>query len=109
MKLYHSINIRNKQEHVFLEFILNKFPYIEYLMENYRLEKNQYDSSVIIAPIIESLRNGHKIALTFCGKLNLIMKELWCLNRRVKYHLILLLKPTVICFSLNSTKINTKN
>lgn len=26
-------------------------------MENYRLEKNQYDSSVIIAPIIESLKN----------------------------------------------------
>lgn len=57
MKLYHSFNIRNKQEHVFLEFILKKIPEIEYLKENYRLEKNKYDSSVNIAPIIESLRN----------------------------------------------------
>ena len=59
MKLYHSYNIRNKQEHAFLELILNKIPEIEYLNENYRLEKNKYDSSVKISPIIDSLRNDN--------------------------------------------------
>jgi len=57
MKLYHSYNIKRKQEHLFLEFILNKFPEIDYLKENYRLVENKCDSSIEIKPIIESLQN----------------------------------------------------
>lgn len=57
MKLYHSSNIKCKQEHKFLDFIINRIPEIDYVTENYRLEENEYDSSIKIRPIIQSLNN----------------------------------------------------
>ena len=56
MKLYHSYHKKRKQEHEFLEFLQNKFPDMNYINKNYRIEDNNYDSSIEIKPIIESLK-----------------------------------------------------
>lgn len=56
MKLYHSYHIKRKQEHKFLAFIQNRFPKIDYVEENYRIEENKYDSSIEIKPVIECLK-----------------------------------------------------
>ncbi|HRY34110.1 MAG TPA: hypothetical protein P5531_14185 [Bacteroidales bacterium] len=56
MKLFHSYNKDRKKEHEFLRFIINKFPDIEYINENYRFEESQIDSTIEVEPIIKGLK-----------------------------------------------------
>lgn len=57
MKLYHQYNKARRKEHDFLKIIIEKFPSVEYIKENYDLSIINFEIIIDLAITIKSLQS----------------------------------------------------